>query len=175
MNYIAKERDLVKNLDPFFILCHFFERYSKARPTTEMIVDLWSKEMVNATPGIIHIPPFDEKIKHIRVRTSERDPNVVEELMVQFPKKEISLEYCQERYGFYTLEFDPDTMISTFSFDDFRSIYIDKINFRYHGKFSETETGDFAYIHPTTFKRRIIDQEHLLFKNFGLHFRSMKW
>ena len=175
MSYIAQERHLVRHLDPFHIVCHCFEKYAKARPTTEMLVDLWSKEPIEASPGSIQIPPFDEKLDWMRIRTSERDANVVEELVLSFPKPIVSLQTFQERFGQYELSFDEDAMLSSFGFSQFRSIFIDTISCRYTGKFSETETGDFKYIHPETFDRRTITRENLRFKSFALHFRKMGW
>lgn len=175
MNYIAQERNLIKSLDPFYILCHFFEKYSKAKPTTEMLVELWSKRPVTPKLGTIIIPPFDPILKQIRIITSKRDPNTPEELILTFPKQAVRLADCEQRFGPYELEFDEETMVSSFTFGHIRSIFVDKISCRFTGKFSEKEDGNFAYIEPVNYERRSVERDKLIFKSFAIHFRPMGW
>jgi len=176
MSYsIQHERNLIKSLDPFYVLCHFFEKYSKAKPTTEMLVELWSKSVVDLRLGTITIPPFDPVLKQIRIKTARRDPNTPEELILTFPKQAVLLADCEQRFGDYGLYFDEETMTSSFIFENIRSIFVDKISCRFHGKFSEKPNGDFAYIEPTNFDRIFVDRDKLKFKSFALHFRQMGW
>ncbi len=175
MYSISHERNLIRTLDPFYILCHFFEKYSKAKPTTEMLVELWSKREVVPELGTIIIPPFDPVLKQIRIITSKNDPNTPEELILTFPKQVVRLSDVEQRFGAYTLEFVEETMTSSFTFANIRSIFVDKISCRFHGKFSEKEDGNFAYIEPIEFERRQIDRDQLVFKSFAIHFRPMGW
>jgi len=176
MSYsIQHERNLIKSLDPFYVLCHFFEKYSKAKPTTEMLVELWSKREVNLTLGTIVIPPFDPVLKQIRIKTSERDPNTPEELILTFPKQAVQLSDCEQRFGAYNLYFEEESMTSSFTFENIRSIFVDKISCRFHGKFSENPDGNFAYIEPVNYERIFVERDKLKFKSFAIHFRPMGW
>ncbi|MEL7020742.1 MAG: hypothetical protein AAGK47_03985 [Bacteroidota bacterium] len=66
-------------------------KYFKAKPTTAMLVELWSKSPIEAAPGIIQLPPFDPVFKQIRIVTSPTDANTPEELVLVFPQQAVQL------------------------------------------------------------------------------------
>ena len=140
-----------------------------------MLVELWSSREVTLKLGTIIIPPFDPVLKQIRIVSSKNDSNTPEELILTFPKQVVNLADVEQRFGAYTLHFDEDTMVSSFSFEGIRSIFIEKITCRFHGKFSEKEDGNYAYIEPVNYERIQINRDKLKFKTFALHFHKMGW
>jgi len=174
-NLITKERNLIKNLDPFSILCHIYRKYARSQPTTEMLVELLSASEVMLKLGTITIPPYDPVLEQIRILSSDNDPKTPKELILTFPKELIRLIEAEQEFGPYTLSFEEETMVTSFNFENINSKFIDKISLRFHARFTENEDGNFHYIEPVNYERFHIKKEVLTFKSCSLSFHELRW
>ena len=170
--HFTHERRLISNLDPFHLLMHFFQKYSKIYPNIEDLIAVLGDEQSEVKEGLIYVRPFDKKIRNVRIKVDKHDPNKPQSLQLRFSKTGIPFAQCAKQYGAYQLHFDPDEMVSIFSFNQLRSIYLKSINFQMAGKVSQDKLGNFTIINQVTYDRSHLDLDKILFKNFSLVFRN---
>ncbi len=166
------ERRLISNLDPFHMLMHFFQKYAKIFPNNQDLIDILGDEKSEVKSDLIYVRPFDKKIRNVRIQADQHDETKPHSLQIRFPKEAISLINCCQKYCGYTLRFDAENMVSIFSFDQIRAVYLKSIDFHVSGKFTETQEGNFLFINPITYDRKPLERESISFKNFTLVFRN---
>ena len=170
--HFTHERRLISNLDPFHLLMHFFQKYSKIYPNISDVINVLGDEQSEVQTGVIYVRPFDKKIRNVRIQVDEHDENKPQFLRLRFSKTSINFVQCCQQYGDYSLHFNPDDMVSIFSFDQIRSVYLRSLNFQIAGKITEDKLGNFTFINPVTYDRSKLDRKEIEFKNFTLSFRN---
>ncbi|MEM9819423.1 MAG: hypothetical protein AAF985_00065 [Bacteroidota bacterium] len=171
MHY-THERRLISNLDPFHLLMHFFKKYSKIYPNIEDLIAVLGDEQSEVKEGLIYVRPFDKKIRNVRIQADVHDPSKPHSLQLRFSKTALSFQQCIRQYGAYQLQFNADDMISLFSFQQLRSIYLKAIHFQVAGKINEDKLGNFTFINPLSYDRSKLNLNEIFFKNFTLVFRN---
>ncbi len=166
------ERRLISNLDPFHLLLHFVQKYSKIYPNIKDVVDVMGDEQSEVKSGLIYVRPFDKKIRNVRIQADKHDENKPALLQLRFPREVIAFSNCCQQFGTYKLHFNPDDMVSIFAFDQLRSVYLKSINFQIAGKVTEDKLGNMSFINPITYDRKSLDRKNISFKNFSLVFRN---
>lgn len=166
------ERNLIQSLSPFYIVMHFIQKYGKIRPNISDVVNIFGQGREDPVENIVHIKTQLQNIHRLQIEPNVFSPQNPETISVYFTEQNLPLLECLKQFGNSEIDFDPDRMVSIFTFKGIRTIFIEALHFELPGKWTPHTETHMQCIDAETFERYEVDIKEIFFDQVKISFRQ---